>query len=554
MGVCQCVQNTGMCTDLSTPVYLTAAFYKFVDLPNFEDRRAPLLAFCEAHNVKGLILLAREGINSTIAGAPEDVHAVLAYLRSDPLLSDLEHKESFANKPPFHRMKVRLKREIVTLGVPGISPTRRVGQYVRPKDWNALISSPDVVVVDTRNDYEVEIGTFKGALDPNIRSFSQLPGWVQQAKELEARNGKKPKVAMFCTGGIRCEKSTSLMLEHGFEEVFHLQGGILKYLEEVPPEQSLWEGECFVFDERVSVGHGLRPGPHELCRCCREPLPPGAKTSPLFELGVSCPRCHAHTSEVQKNSARERQKQWEIAKARQINHIGTPQRQEKVAALLPQDAPILYSFRRCPYAMRARLALLASGIRCEMREIALSQKPDSMLAVSPKGTVPVLVLKDKVLEESLDIMHWAMAQSDPQCWSTAGQSNDAQAQAWVRSCDDEFKKNLDRYKYPNRYALSDGLAHRDMGAQFLLKLNAQLEKTPYLMGGDWCWVDAAIAPFVRQFARTDRDWFDAQAWSALKVWLENFEQSPAYSEVMHKFKVWHQGAKPVAFPATPSMN
>lgn len=554
MGVCQCVQNTGMCTDLSTPVYLTAAFYKFVDLPNFEDRRAPLLAFCEAHNVKGLILLAREGINSTIAGAPEDVHAVLAYLRSDPLLSDLEHKESFANKPPFHRMKVRLKREIVTLGVPGISPTRRVGQYVRPKDWNALISSPDVVVVDTRNDYEVEIGTFKGALDPNIQSFSQLPGWVQQAKELEARNGKKPKVAMFCTGGIRCEKSTSLMLEHGFEEVFHLQGGILKYLEEVPPEQSLWEGECFVFDERVSVGHGLKPGPHELCRCCREPLPPGAKTSPLFELGVSCPRCHAHTSEVQKNSARERQKQWEIAKARQINHIGTPQRQEKVAALLPQDAPILYSFRRCPYAMRARLALLASGIRCEMREIALSQKPDSMLAVSPKGTVPVLVLKDKVLEESLDIMHWAMAQSDPQCWSTAGQSNDAQAQAWVRSCDDEFKKNLDRYKYPNRYALSDGLAHRDMGAQFLLKLNAQLEKTPYLMGGDWCWVDAAIAPFVRQFARTDRDWFDAQAWSALKVWLENFEQSPAYLEVMHKFKVWHQGAKPVAFPATPSMN
>lgn len=554
MGVCQCVQNTGMCTDLSTPVYLTAAFYKFVDLPNFEDRRAPLLAFCEAHNVKGLILLAREGINSTIAGAPEDVHAVLAYLRSDPLLSDLEHKESFANKPPFHRMKVRLKREIVTLGVPGISPTRRVGQYVKPKDWNALISSPDVVVVDTRNDYEVEIGTFKGALDPNIQSFSQLPGWVQQAKELEARNGKKPKVAMFCTGGIRCEKSTSLMLEHGFEEVFHLQGGILKYLEEVPPEQSLWEGECFVFDERVSVGHGLKPGPHELCRCCREPLPPGAKTSPLFELGVSCPRCHAHTSEVQKNSARERQKQWEIAKARQINHIGTPQRQEKVAALLPQDAPILYSFRRCPYAMRARLALLASGIRCEMREIALSQKPDSMLAVSPKGTVPVLVLKDKVLEESLDIMHWAMAQSDPQCWSTAGQSNDAQAHAWVRSCDDEFKKNLDRYKYPNRYALSDGLAHRDMGAQFLLKLNAQLEKTPYLMGGDWCWVDAAIAPFVRQFARTDRDWFDAQAWSALKVWLENFEQSPAYSEVMHKFKVWHQGAKPVAFPATPSMN
>jgi UPF0176 protein len=535
-------------------IYLTAAFYKFVDLPDFAERRASLLAFCEAHNVKGLILLAREGINSTIAGAPEDVHAVLAYLRSDPLLADLEHKESFASKPPFHRMKVRLKKEIVTLGVPGISPTHRVGQYVKPEDWNALISSPDVVVVDTRNDYEVEIGTFKGALDPNIQSFSQLPDWVEQAKALEARDGKKPRVAMFCTGGIRCEKSTALMLENGFEEVYHLQGGILKYLEEVPPEQSLWEGECFVFDERVSVGHGLKPGPHELCRCCREPLPAGAKTSPEFELGVSCPRCYAHTTEVQKNSARERQKQWEIAKARQINHIGTPQRQEKVAALLPKDSPILYSFRRCPYAMRARLALLASGIRCEMREIALSQKPESMLAVSPKGTVPVLVLKDKVLEQSLDIMHWALAQNDPRHWSTVGQTAHVNALEWVSLCDDEFKKNLDRYKYPNRYDLQDGLAHREAGSAFLQKLNARLTESACLMGAHWTWVDAAIAPFVRQFARTDRTWFDAQTWSALKGWLENFELSPDYIEVMHKYKVWNQDAKPVAFPATPAMN
>jgi UPF0176 protein len=220
---------------------------------------------------------------------------------------------------------------------------------------------------------------------------------VKDAKELAEKEGKKPRVAMFCTGGIRCEKSTSLMLEHGFEDVYHLQGGILKYLEVVPPEKSLWEGECFVFDERVSVGHGLIPGPHELCRACREPLPAGAKQSPLFELGVSCPRCHAHTTETQKNSARERQKQWEIAKERQINHIGTPQRQERLAELLPTDAPVLYSFRRCPYAMRARMALLVSGIRCEMREIALSQKPEGMLAASPKGTVPVLVLKDRVI-------------------------------------------------------------------------------------------------------------------------------------------------------------
>ena len=236
----------------SDAIYLTAAFYKFVDLPDFAERRAALLALCEAHQVKGLILLAREGINSTIAGTPEDVHAVLAYLRSDPKLADLEHKESFSNKAPFHRMKVRLKKEIVTLGVEGISPTQRVGQYVRAEDWNDLISSPDVVLIDTRNDYEVEIGTFKGAIDPNIQSFSQLTEWVKTAKVLEQKNGKKPRVAMFCTGCIRCEKSTSLMLEHGYEDVYNLQGGILKYLELVPPESSLWEGECFVFDERFA--------------------------------------------------------------------------------------------------------------------------------------------------------------------------------------------------------------------------------------------------------------------------------------------------------------
>jgi len=532
-------------------VYLTAAFYKFVDLPDYADRRAPLLAFCEAHNVKGLILLAQEGVNSTISGLPEDVHAVLAYLRQDPKLADLEHKESWTSKAPFHRMKVRLKKEIVTLGVEGISPTKRVGRYVKPEDWNELISEPDVVVIDTRNDYEVEIGTFKGAVDPQIQSFSQLPKWVQHAKALEEKNGQKLRVAMFCTGGIRCEKSTALMLEHGFEDVYHLQGGILKYLELVPQEKSLWEGECFVFDERVSVGHGLKQGSHELCRACREPLPPSAKESPLFELGVSCPRCHAHTSEVQKDSARERQKQWEIAKARQINHIGTPQRQERVAALLPIDAPILYSFRRCPYAMRARLALLSSGIRCEIREIALSQKPESMLAVSPKATVPVLVLKDRVLEESLDILHWALQQNDPASWSTVGTAVHLDAVALVQECDGQFKHHLDRYKYPNRYDLPDGLAHRQQGSLYLSQLNARLSLTPGLMGSEWCWVDAAIAPFVRQFARTDRAWFDSQSWQPLQNWLTKFEASDAFVVVMHKYKLWHQGSKPVSYPATP---
>jgi UPF0176 protein len=310
---------------MSAP-FLTAAFYKFVDLPDFESRKAPLLALCQQRNVKGLILLAREGINSTIAGAADDVHAVLAYLRADLLLADLQHKESWSHKAPFHRMKVRLKKEIVTLNVPGISPTLMAGTYVKPQDWNALISDPDVVVVDTRNDYEVEIGTFAHAINPHIRTFAELPEWVQHSDRLSGSEvqKKKPKVAMFCTGGIRCEKSTAYMRAQGFDEVYHLEGGILKYLETVPPEQSLWQGECFVFDERVSVGHGLVPGSHALCRACRQPLEDGAEDSPLYEAGVSCPRCHAHTSDIQKNGARERQRQWELAKARQHTHIGDP--------------------------------------------------------------------------------------------------------------------------------------------------------------------------------------------------------------------------------------
>jgi UPF0176 protein len=530
------------------PIFLTAAFYLFVDLPNYAERRPALLAFCEAHNVKGSILLAYEGINGTIAGAASDVYAVLGYLRQDPKFSSLQHKESLANKPPFHRMKVRLKKEIVTMGVDGISPTRMAGMYVKPEDWNALISDPDVVVIDTRNHYEVDIGTFRGAIDPKIQSFSQLPQWVNQAKLLEAKNGKKPRVAMFCTGGIRCEKSTALMRTHGFKDVYHLQGGILKYLEVIPPEQSLWEGECFVFDERVSVMHGLQQGNQELCRCCREPLPADAQNSSLFELGVSCPRCHDHTTDTQKNSARERQKQWEIAKSRQSDHIGIPQREQKIKALLPQDAPILYSFRRCPYAMRARLALLVSGIRCEMREITLAHKPSNMLEASPKGTVPVLVLKDRVLDQSLDIMHWALGQNDPEGWSTSGQTLDEEAHALVRMCDDAFKTHLDRYKYPNRYDLPDGLADREAGSAYLDQLNTKLMQSKFLMGAKWSWVDAAIAPFVRQFARTDRAWFDAQAWTTLQNWLTQFEQSDNFSSVMHRYKIWYEGARPVAFP------
>ena len=302
--------------------FLTAAFYKFVNLPDFAALKTPLLACCEENAVKGIILLAPEGINSTIAGPAAGVQAVLAHLRRDPRLADLQHKEAWSTKSPFYRMKVRLKREIVTMGVPDISPTLMAGTYVKPEDWNALISDPDVVVIDTRNDYEVGIGTFAGAVNPDIKSFAKLPDWVQQAPALNPASGKKPKLAMFCTGGIRCEKSTAFLRAQGFDEVYHLEGGILKYLEMVPEAQSLWQGQCFVFDERVSVGHGLVPGQHGLCRACRQPLDDADLASPLFEAGVSCPKCHATTRETQKNSARERQRQWELAKARDHDHIG----------------------------------------------------------------------------------------------------------------------------------------------------------------------------------------------------------------------------------------
>ena len=309
--------------------FLTAALYKFVELPDFAELQAPLLACCEAHGVKGTLLLAAEGINGTIAGLPDGVHAVLAFLRNDPRLAFLEHKEAHANKMSFYRMKVRLKREIVTLGVPDVHPALMAGHYVKPQDWNDLIAQPGLVLVDTRNDYEVAIGTFKGAIDPATHSFSELPGWVDkemaEGGKLAEVNGKKPKVAMFCTGGIRCEKSTAFLRAKGFDEVYHLEGGVLKYLETMPQENSAWQGECFVFDERVSVGHGLNPGDFTLCRSCRDPLSAQDRQSPLYELGVSCAHCYARTTDEQKHGYRERQRQVSLAEARQESHIGVRQ-------------------------------------------------------------------------------------------------------------------------------------------------------------------------------------------------------------------------------------
>ena len=309
--------------------FLTAALYKFVELPDFAGLRAPLLACCEAHGVKGTLLLASEGINGTIAGQPEGVHAVMAWLRQDSRLATLEHKQAWATQIPFHRMKVQLKREIVTLGVPDVHPALMAGRYVKPADWNRLLDDPELVLIDTRNEYEVAIGSFKGAVNPATRSFSELPGWVEremaEGGKLASVDGRKPRVAMFCTGGIRCEKSTAFLRARGFDEVYHLEGGILKYLETVPEPQSRWRGECFVFDERVSVGHGLKPGNFTFCRSCRDPLSEEDRASALYELGVSCTHCHARTTEEQKAGYRERQRQIELAAARQQTHIGARQ-------------------------------------------------------------------------------------------------------------------------------------------------------------------------------------------------------------------------------------
>jgi UPF0176 protein len=320
----QAVYKIEAMTAPSDATYLTVAFYKFVELADFADLKAPLLTFCEAHGVKGTILLANEGINSTIAGSEEGIRAVLSYLTSDAIfkhrLAGLVHKESWSSNPPFYRMKVKLKKEIVTMGVPTVNPNETVGQYVKPEDWNALIAEPDVVLIDARNTYEVNIGTFKGAIDPQTKRFSELPDWLLQHPKLQATESaggtKKPKVAMFCTGGIRCEKSTAFLKANGFDEVFHLEGGILKYLETVPEAQSQWQGECFVFDERVTVGQGLKVGDYGLCRACREPISQADKESPLFVQGLSCPHCHGSKTEADLARFAERQRQIKLAKLR----------------------------------------------------------------------------------------------------------------------------------------------------------------------------------------------------------------------------------------------
>ena len=299
-----------------------AALYHFTRFDDPAALRAPLLALMQARGVTGTLLLAREGVNGTIAGDRAGLDAVLGHVRALPGCADLDWKESTASAQPFARAKVKLKREIVTMGQPDVDPRARVGHYVSPADWNDLIRSPDVVVIDTRNDYEVAIGTFEGAIDPGTASFREFPAWWEANRD----RFHNKRIAMFCTGGIRCEKSTNWLLGQGVPEVYHLKGGILKYLEEVPEEDSTWQGDCFVFDGRVSVGHGLKEGPHLLCHACRRPLLPEDRDGPDYVEGVSCHHCIQETTDADKARFRERQRQVELARARGEIHM-TAQRE-----------------------------------------------------------------------------------------------------------------------------------------------------------------------------------------------------------------------------------
>ncbi len=298
-------------------MFTVAALYHFTPFENTAAMQGPLLKVCEDNGISGSLLLAREGINGTIAGSRAGLDKTLAYIKALPGCAGLEWKESSAASQPFARMKVKLKKEIVTMGKPDVDPTLNVGNYVAPEDWNELILSEDVALIDTRNDYEVAIGTFEGAIDPKTDTFRDFPAWWEANKD----RFHNKRIAMFCTGGIRCEKSTNYLLGQGVEDVYHLKGGILKYLEEVPQSESTWNGECFVFDGRVSVGHGLVEGPHELCHACRCPVLPSDKERPEWEQGVSCHLCIDKTTEEDKTRFRERQKQIRLAAERGEQHI-----------------------------------------------------------------------------------------------------------------------------------------------------------------------------------------------------------------------------------------
>lgn len=309
------------------PRFVVFAMYKFVTVPEPTVLRDRVQSFCEAQEIKGTLLIGSEGINGTVAGTRGAMDALLRELHSHPFLADLQPKESHCDDMPFCRTKVKVKKEIVTIGDNEIAPSKRVGTYVPPGAWNELLEDPEVVLIDTRNRYETRIGTFEGAIDPDITAFTEFPQWVRDNLDPQ----KHKKVAMFCTGGIRCEKATSLLMREGFSEVFHLQGGILKYMQDVPKNQSKWQGDCFVFDRRVALNHDLAPSDYVLCFGCQEPLSPQDVQSPQYEAGVCCPRCFDKTSAPLLASRRERAKQIELAKARGEAHIGVDQKKKRAS-------------------------------------------------------------------------------------------------------------------------------------------------------------------------------------------------------------------------------
>ena len=298
--------------------YLNVAFYKFVHFPNYTSYQSKILNFCVERNIKGTILLAEEGINVTAAGTKKNIYELLNFLKTDNRFSDITHKESYSEEIPFHRMRVKLKKEIVSLGQPNINLSNRSGIRVDPKNWNILLADPDVVLVDARNDYEYQIGTFKNAISPKTTNFREFPTFIKE----KLSSMKNKKIAIFCTGGIRCEKASSYMLSKGFENVYQLNGGILKYMDEIETDKSLWEGECFVFDSRVSVDSELAEGNYEQCYACRRPLSEKDLLSNLYQKGISCPYCINETSDAQRASFRERQQQVELAEKRNEKHIG----------------------------------------------------------------------------------------------------------------------------------------------------------------------------------------------------------------------------------------
>jgi len=301
---------------------LIAAFYKFVDWNNLKKKKSDIEKLCLKNNIVGTILLANEGINGTIAGSEESVLAVIQGLKDDPLLLDIEPKFSKSEGEIFKRMKVRFKKEIVSMGMENIRPANLKGKTVKASDWNALISNPKTLVIDTRNQYECAIGTFKGSLDPKTKSFREFPKWSKNNLKALMKKEGKTKVAMFCTGGIRCEKASSYLLDEGIEQVYQLEGGILKYLENISSDESLWEGECFVFDERVSIQHGLVEGNYSMCHACRMPIDDDDMKSKKYSEGISCPHCYATHSEERKERFAERQKQIKLAKIRNEKHLG----------------------------------------------------------------------------------------------------------------------------------------------------------------------------------------------------------------------------------------